>query len=275
MPRPRHGLTGSLPRVGSNADDGAVDGVPGGSGADGPVDVRAPAKLTLSLRMTGLRDDGYHLIDAEMVTLSLADRLEIEPTDGETSLLLIPTGAVDGAPIPLDDDNLVAKALRLAGRTARVRLHKAIPAGAGLGGGSADAAAVLRWAGFTDLEAAASIGADVAFCLVGGRARVQGIGEIVEPLGFEERVLTLLTPPVHCSTPEVYRQWDEMGGPVGDHGNDLEPAALEVAPELAAYRDRLAEHTGQRPRLAGSGSTWFVEGAYPGPDLVVVETTPS
>ena len=164
--------------------------MPGGSGAGGPIDVLAPAKLTLSLRMTGLRDDGYHLIDAEMVTLSLADRLEIEATDGETSIELIPRDGVDEAPIPLDEDNLVAKALRLAGRTARVRLHKTIPAGAGLGGGSADAAAVLRWAGFTDLEAAAGIGADVAFCVVGGRARVQGIGEIIEPLGFEKRVLT-------------------------------------------------------------------------------------
>ncbi len=239
------------------------------------MEVLAPAKLTLSLRMTGLRDDGYHLIDAEMVTLSLADRLEIQPTNDETSIELIETDRVDAEPIPLDADNLVAKALRLAGRTARVRLHKAIPAGAGLGGGSADAAAVLRWAGFTDLEAAAGIGADVAFCLIGGRARVRGIGEVVEPLDFIERTLTLLTPPVHCSTPEVYRRWDAMGGPTGDFGNDLEPAALEVAPELASYRDSLANHSGQRPRLAGSGSTWFVEGAHPGPDLVVVHTTPA
>jgi len=134
---------------------------------------------------------------------------------------------------------------------------KRIPAGAGLGGGSSDAAAILAAAGFTDLERAARLGADIAFCLDGGRAHVGGIGEIIEPLPFQERTVTLLTPAVHCSTPVVYRAWDDMGGPTGDNGNDLEPAALAVAPELGEWRDRLATHSGQRPRLAGSGSTWF------------------
>ena len=156
-----------------------------------------------------------------------------------------------------------------------MRLEKRIPAGAGLGGGSADAAAVLRWAGFADLEAAARLGADVAFCVVGGRARVTGIGEVVEPLPFVERTLTLWTPPFGCSTPAVYRAWDDLGGPTGDHGNDLEPAALVVEPRLAEWRDRFAEVTGQRPRLAGSGSTWFVEGAFPGDGRLVVHTTPA
>jgi 4-diphosphocytidyl-2-C-methyl-D-erythritol kinase len=169
-------------------------------------------------------------------------------------------------------DNLVAKALRLAGRRAFVRLHKRIPAGAGLGGGSADAAAILRWAGYRDLEGAASIGADVPFCLVGGRARVRGIGEVVEPLPFEPATFTLLTPPVMCSTPAVYRAWDELGGPSGDHDNDLEPAALVVAPELARVRDELGAVAGVRPRLAGSGSTWFVPGSFPGGSRVVVHT---
>jgi 4-diphosphocytidyl-2-C-methyl-D-erythritol kinase len=70
----------------------------------------------------------------------------------------------------------------------------------------------------------------------------------------------------------AYRAWDGLGGPAGDHGNDLEPAALAVAPELAAWRDRLAEDTGVRPRLAGSGSTWFVEGEFPGEGRVVART---
>ena len=161
------------------------------------------------------------------------------------------------------------RALQLVGRTAAVTLHKEIPAGAGLGGGSSDAAAMLRWAGFDDLDAAAAIGADVAYCLVGGRARVRGIGEQVEPLPFEPLTLTLVTPPVFCSTPAVYRAWDELGGPTGDHGNDLEPAALVVAPELARWRDELGDATGAQPRLAGSGSTWFVEGAFPDAGRVV------
>jgi len=235
------------------------------------VEVLAPAKLTLSLRMIGVRDDGYHLIDAEMVTLDLADRLEIDPEGN--GLVIVP--ADGGLPVAADADNLVARALRLVGRRAGVRLTKAIPAGAGLGGGSADAAAVLRWAGFDDVAAAAGIGADVAFCLVGGRARVRGIGEVVEPLAFVARTLTLLVPPFGCPTPAVYRRWDELGGPVGDNGNDLEPAALSVEPRLAEWRDRLGDATGERPRLAGSGSTWFVEGAFPGDGRIVVTTTPA
>ncbi|MGN6693428.1 MAG: 4-(cytidine 5'-diphospho)-2-C-methyl-D-erythritol kinase, partial [Aquihabitans sp.] len=144
-----------------------------------------------------------------------------------------------------------------------------IPAGAGLGGGSADAAAVLRWAGFDDAERAATLGADVPFCVRGGRARVTGIGEVLEPLDHADRTFTLVTPPFGCSTPAVYRAWDDLGGPRADGPNDLEAAALVVAPELAEWRDRLAAATGQVPVLAGSGSTWFVEGAHPDAGHVV------
>lgn len=218
---------------------------------------RAPAKLTLSLRVVGVRDDGYHLIDAEMVTLDLADTLTF--TDG--------SGVVfEGAEV--GDDNLVTRALTAVGRTAAVHVDKHIPLGAGLGGGSADAAAVLRWAGCSDLAVAASLGADVPFCVVGGRARVSGIGEVVSPLPRVDRVFTLLTPPFGVSTPAVYAAWDALGGPTADGPNDLEPAALSVEPRLAEFRDRLGSATGQTPVLAGSGSTWFVEGAYPDAGLV-------
>jgi 4-diphosphocytidyl-2-C-methyl-D-erythritol kinase len=227
----------------------------------------APAKLTRSLRVVGVRDDGLHLIDAEMVTLDLADELRFDPGDGLE---------VDGADpaVPLDDSNLVRRALDAVGRSAHVRLRKRIPSGAGLGGGSSDAAAVLRWAGCADLAIAAALGADVPFCLVGGRARVRGIGEQVESLAPIDLVLTLLTPPIHCSTADVYRAWDDLGGPTADGPNDLEPAALAVAPELAPWRDRLQAATGQVPVLAGSGSTWFVVGAHPGPGHLVVRTVP-
>lgn len=228
-----------------------------------PASLLAPAKLTLSLRVTGRRDDGFHFIDAEMVTLDFADRLTLEAGDSLT------VAGPAGDRVGRREDNLVGKALALVGRTAAVSLYKEIPAGAGLGGGSSDAAAILRWAGFRDLGAAAELGADVAFCLVGGRARVHGIGELVEPLPDRPLTLTLVTPPVACSTPEVYRAWDDLGGPTGAQGNDLEPAALVVAPELARWRDRLGEQTGAQPRLAGSGSTWFVEGAFPKAGRVV------
>lgn len=226
----------------------------------------APAKLTLSLRVVGVRADGYHLIESEMVTVDLADSLEFGEGDG----LVVVGPAARG--VPCGEDNLVRRALAAVGRRAAVRLTKRIPAGGGLGGGSADAAAVLRWAGCSDVAVAARLGADVAFCVVGGRARVGGVGEQVEPLAFEDRTFTLLTPPVPVSTVAVYRAWDELGGPYGDNGNDLEPAALAVAPELAVGRDRLAAATNNRPRLAGSGSTWFVDGAFPGEGRMVVRS---
>jgi 4-diphosphocytidyl-2-C-methyl-D-erythritol kinase len=231
------------------------------------VVLSAPAKLTLSLRVTGRRADGYHLIDAEMVTVDLADELVVTDGDG---LEVVAAGT--GHPVSAGDDNLVRRALAAVGRTARVRLTKRIPAGAGLGGGSADAAAVLRWAGVDDPALAATIGADVAFCVHGGRARVRGIGEVVDPLPCLERAYTLLTPPFGCSTVEVYRAWDDLGGPTSPGPNDLEAVALVVEPQLAEWRDALAAASGETPVLAGSGSTWFVEGAHPGEDRVVVHT---
>jgi 4-diphosphocytidyl-2-C-methyl-D-erythritol kinase len=226
----------------------------------------APAKLTLSLRVTGVRADGYHLIDAEMVTLDLADTLLFGAGDGIEVVPLVETARFT--------PTLISDALRAVSRTAFVRLEKRIPVGAGLGGGSADAAAVLRWAGRADdVPLAVGLGADVPFCCRGGRARVGGVGEVVDPLPVEARVFTLLTPPFGVSTAAVYQQWDALGGPSGDSGNDLEPAALAVEPRLATWRDQLGSATGQSPRLAGSGATWFVEGAYPGDGRVVVRTS--
>ena len=98
---------------------------------------------------------------------------------------------------------------------------------------------------------------------MGGRARVRGIGENVEPLPHVDRTFTVVTPPVVVSTPAVYRAWDDLGGPAGEGGNDLEPAALVVVPELARWRDRIRDVAGVAPSLAGSGASWFVEGAHP------------
>ena len=218
----------------------------------------ANAKLTLSLRVTGLRDDGFHLIDAEMVSLDLADELEIEPA--EKSSIEVSGRFADG--VPTDGSNLCLRALALAGRTANIRLRKAIPHGGGLGGGSADAAAVLRWAGFDDPIGASRLGADIPFCLFGGRARVTGIGEIVEPLPTQRLDVTLVIPPLSSSTPAVYAAWDALGGPTGDGRNDLETAAIAVTPELAGWRDAIRERCGAAPVLAGSGATWFVEGRH-------------
>jgi 4-diphosphocytidyl-2-C-methyl-D-erythritol kinase len=243
----------------------------------GAVLVLALAKLTLSLRVTGVRPDGYHLLDAEMVTVDLADSLQFSAGHG-LEVVVEPGAVARGyGDVPADGSNLVARALGLLGRDAHVRLVKRIPAGAGLGGGSADAAAVLRWAGASGpaaVELARQLGSDVPFCLAGGgRARVTGAGEVLTPLPFEDvagRSYTLLVPPFGVSTAAVYRAWDEMGMPCSDNLNDLEPAALEVEPRLAPWRDRLGDATGEVPRLAGSGSTWFVAGDHPGGDRVVV-----
>lgn len=237
--------------------------------------LHAPAKLTLSLRVTGICDRdpfrGFHLIDAVMTTLDLHDVLEITelPSGSESRVEYVGrfSDGLDGT----SGNDLVSRALQAAGRSAEVIVTKNIPHGGGLGGGSADAAAILRWAGVTDLDVAARIGADVAFCLSGhGRARVRGIGEIVEALPGEPGTVTLVVPPFSVSTPAVYRAWDELNVP-GDVAledlshenlNDLEQAALAVEPRLVDWKSRITREVGRPPTLAGSGATWFVIGDH-------------
>jgi 4-diphosphocytidyl-2-C-methyl-D-erythritol kinase len=221
--------------------------------------ISAQAKLTVSLQVTGVRADGYHLIDAEMMSLDLADTVTIDPHgDG-----LVFDGPFS-AGITADENNLVARALRLVGRTARVTVTKNIPHGGGLGGGSADAAAILAWAGFDDLQEASRLGADIPFCLIGGRARVRGIGEVIEPLSFEPRDFTLVIPPFAVSTPAVYGAWDAMPKDVRGRGvNGLEAAAISVEPRLAVWRAMILNACGVEPVLAGSGSTWWLPGSLP------------
>ncbi len=257
-----------------------------------PVELTAPAKLTLSLRVTGIRSDGYHLLESEMVTLDLADTLVVGPGVGLTIFQQLGQAVLGGddpdpgsgqgsdiasgpwgpPAISTGPDNLVARALDAVGRSARVQLIKRIPPGAGLGGGSADAAAILRWAGCTDLGVAAGLGADVPFCLTGGRAMVRGIGEELTPLPYEDRRFTLLLLPFGVDTAAVYRAWDGLskggGGRASGAGvNELEDAALSVEPRLAPWKQVFAEAAGVEPRLAGSGSTWFVDGSSDELDL--------
>ncbi|MCF8544288.1 MAG: 4-(cytidine 5'-diphospho)-2-C-methyl-D-erythritol kinase [Ilumatobacteraceae bacterium] len=222
--------------------------------------IDAPAKLTLSLRVTGVREDGFHLIDAEMVTLNLVDKVRITPNEDGLSV-----DGPFGDGVATDSSNLVNRALALAGRRARVHIEKNIPSGGGLGGGSADAAAVLKWAGFTDLEAASRLGADIPFCMIGGRARVQGIGEVIDILPPVQRKITLVIPPFGVSTPAVYRAWDDLakaGMNTTNDQNHLQQAALIVEPRLIEWHDKIAQACGQAPVLAGSGSTWWLDGAF-------------
>jgi 4-diphosphocytidyl-2-C-methyl-D-erythritol kinase len=216
--------------------------------------------------MVGLREDGYHLLEAEMVTVSLADTLDITVGGTGTTVAGVDVG---GQPFTITGLNLCDRALALVGRSARVHIDKVIPIGGGLGGGSADAAAILRWAAFDDLTRAAELGSDVPFCVLGGRALVSGIGEVVEPLPHEHREFTLILPALSVSTVAVYRAFDVVGctNTSAQHRNDLADAARLVSPALARVMDDLERRIGQPPSLAGSGSTLFYEGRRDGLNL--------
>ncbi len=225
-------------------------------------EIIAPAKLTLSLAVTGVRADGYHELRSEMVSLSLHDDLTI--TEGGRGLTVEAEPGTRAESLAADEaSNLITRALVAVGRQAAVHVVKRIPLGGGLGGGSTDAAAVLRWAGCDEPDVAHSLGSDVPFSVVGGRALVEGTGEKVTPLPFEAREFLLLIPPFGVNTALVYAAWDELaegvGGAQAETVNALTNAALAVEPRLAPWRDALRELTGRQPTLAGSGSTWFVE----------------
>ena len=165
--------------------------------------------------------------------------------------------------MPTDDSNLVRRALRLVDRRAAVHVHKAIPAGGGLGGGSADAAAVLRWAGVDDVAVATALGADVPFCLVGGRARVRGVGEQVEPLPLDR-------PHLHAGD-AARRRVDagrlpglgRAGRPDRLDATTSSPRPWSWPPSWPGGATGSASVAGEPPTLAGSGATWFVDGAHP------------
>lgn len=272
--------------------------------------LRAPAKVNLGLRVTGRRPDGYHELDALFVPLDLADALAVEaaPRPGGTAVSLA-VGAEPGLPgtVPAGGGNLAARAVRAFCERAglslavRVRLHKRIPAPGGLGGGSSDAAAVLRAlaARFPDAlppaalaDVALALGADVPFFLGPGGAgpvpaRVRGIGERVEPVaGVPALWLLLAHPRVTLETARVYAALDaggaltappgrpSIGALLEDPGrwrapawwrqllrNDLEAPATCLCPALAALRARLEARGATAVGLSGSGPTFF--GIFP------------
>jgi 4-diphosphocytidyl-2-C-methyl-D-erythritol kinase len=215
--------------------------------------VTAFAKLTLSLHITGTRPDGYHELDATMVSIDEPHDSLVIRTASRTSMTI--TGPFAQG-VPADASNLAWRAADACGATVEIALHKGIPSGAGLGGGSADAAAVLV-ALDGDPALATKIGADVAFCVRGGGARVRGIGDVLRPAETPALAIVVATPPFGCSTAEVYRAWDELGGPRGAV-NDLEAAAEQVQPRLVAFKREVEAAAGAPAILAGSGSSYAV-----------------
>ncbi len=247
----------------------------------------ARAKINWSLDILGAREDGYHLMDMLMESVALADELTIAYQDEGLSLL------VSGADVPVGEDNLVLKAARILQQSfggndgARITLTKRIPTGAGMGGGSADAAAVLLglnrlWdvgASASGLQnAALMVGADVPFMLTGGLSRVGGIGEMITPLQAERRAALVVVQPCRpLSTREVFAAYDTLKGVrrpdtaraeaallTRDYatlsataGNVLAQASEQARPQIAEAVAALQALGADFATMTGSGSAVF------------------
>ncbi len=244
------------------------------------MEIAAPAKINLTLRVKGRREDGFHEIESLACPISLHDTLEIVATEEEGLSF-----SCDDASLPVDGTNLVVRAARLfcaAGKIEphlQIKLTKRIPHGAGLGGGSSDAAATLlaldqifqTGLGLATLSSmAAEIGSDVPLFLHRSAAQLSGRGERVEPVAFSARLpLLLVKPPFGVPTPWAYRQWKdsrEIPGiprapqefPWGTLQNDLERPVFEKYLFLALLkRWLLAQPEVAGALLSGSGSTVF------------------
>jgi 4-diphosphocytidyl-2-C-methyl-D-erythritol kinase len=231
---------------------------------------RAPAKLNWSLEVVGRRADGFHLLESEMVSIDLCDEVHIEASASSSSVEFI---GPFGPSVPRSRNTVLA-ALSTVSRTAAVRVDKHIPAGGGLGGGSSDAAAILRWAGMRDLSLAATVGSDVPFCVSGGRAIVRGVGDVVEPLPFVARDLTIFLAPFGVNTARCYAAFDEMAVTPRSPRNHLTAAARVVEPRLNVVMEWLSAAMGAPVELSGSGSTTFIEGFASGADDGAVFESP-
>ncbi len=238
------------------------------------MQVAAYAKINWSLRVIGKRADGYHDIETLFQTITFHDVLTFEHAD-RLSL------TCSDSSIPMDDTNLVLRAARAIDVKARIHIDKRIPVGGGLGGGSSDAAAVLRAFGRNDRDIALSLGSDVPFFLHGGTAYATGRGEIITPLPRVAPVpLLLLIPEEQVMTAEAYAMLRRFSPPLGmqrframieddllDHAtelvNDFEEAIFTRFPHLHALKTRLYELGAAWAGMSGSGST--IVGAFRNP----------
>ena len=254
--------------------------------------MRALAKVNLHLRILGRREDGFHDLETLMVPVSLADELTVETSPGRTVEV-----ECNHPDVPRGPDNLVTKAAHLyaqeTGRrfAARIGLEKNIPMGAGLGGGSSDAAAVLlaldaiceTQLGPEALEAmAAKLGSDVPFFIRQKPALCRGRGEIIDPVDFDQKLsLLLVKPPFGVETPWAYKNWATARSLPGDYEkeqslngvpvfNALERPVFEKFPVLAVLKKwLLAQPEVEVAAMSGSGSTTFavLKNADAGPVL--------
>ena len=214
----------------------------------------AYAKINLALHVRRRRDDGYHELETLFAFVDAGDVLVAQSAAQDSVAVVGEFSAGLGNPF----DNLVARALGVA---AALTLDKRLPVAAGLGGGSADAAALLRMFG-GGAETARTLGADVPACLASRTARGEGRGDAVVPVeigGLEGMPVLLVNPRVPLATGAVFAAWDGVDrGPLGgweEGRNDLERPAIGLVPEIAAVLESLA---GARfARMSGSGATCF------------------
>ena len=234
----------------------------------------AAAKLNRALHVRGRRPDGRHEIETVFAFCIDGDRIEAEPAD---KLSLSVSGPFAGE-LPVEPDNLVVRAARAlqaaAGITsgAAIRLDKRVPVAAGIGGGSADAAAALRL--LTSLwridpkhasAVAREIGSDVPACLLSLPARGEGAGDVVTPIALPDvsgRPVLLVNPRVALSTADVFARWNGVdGGPLGDWRegrNDLQAAAVALVPQIETVLAWLSlQRAASFVRMSGSGATCF------------------
>lgn len=241
------------------------------------VKVFAPAKINLSLHVTGQRDDGYHMLDSLVVFVDVGDQITAEAAD-QTSLAV--TGPFAQG-VPLGDSNLVVKAATACGFPMALTLDKRLPPSSGIGGGSADAAATIRAAmrlGGPQMtpDHALLLGADVPVCLTSKSARMQGVGDLLRPVKLPELHIVLVNPGVEVSTPAVFSRLERKDNHpmpeelphwpdslafadwLGTQRNDLQSPAAKLAPEVAAVLVALALSTEVLlTRMSGSGATCF------------------
>ena len=237
---------------------------------------RAPAKINLALHVRARRSDGYHDLETLFYFIDIYDYLKV--TDSPDISLNI-SGPLGASPA-LAGDNLVLRAARLlahvsgSSRGAALHLEKHIPLAAGLGGGSADAAATLRllnrfwgldWPIAKLQTLAAALGADVPACLASRPQMGRGRGEILEALaghGLEGAPILLVNPHIAMPTGPVFAGWDGQDrGPLlglADSRNDLEAPAMRLGPVIGTVLDTLRAQAGAGlVRMSGSGATCF------------------
>ena len=236
----------------------------------------APAKINLTLHITGQRDDGYHLLDSLVVFADIGDQIVMSPQD---DLSIKVTGKFAEG-VPTDQRNLVWKAAESAGWAGQICLDKVLPHGAGIGGGSSDAAAVLRSLSAQGLPVAkdfeVSLGADIPVCMAARASRMQGIGEQVSPVGLPNLPAVLVNPGVHVPTGTVFSamaQRDNSPMPpsipdfetpadvavwLAEQRNDLQVPAAAIAPQIDQVLSELnCMGNAMLARMSGSGATCF------------------